>query len=262
MRGMSITKLAAVLIGTTLVIFGCEQAPSSSGQSGSQSNTNGSKPAAPAANTSQPSSEDLSALRTMVKGDEKPAADSSTAALPPGHPPIPGRGASGSGAVAPPPAASASDLKFEAPVDWKPVPPPSAMRKAQYAIPHVEGDSEDGEVVLFYFGPGEGGATADNLARWRGQFTTADGGALPADASKEEKLDAGGLKVTLLDVSGRFAPGAMPGMQATGPRDNYRMLAAVIETPHGPWFVKVTGPANTIEKNRDAIRTFITSAKQ
>ncbi|MBL8879254.1 MAG: hypothetical protein JNG88_09060 [Phycisphaerales bacterium] len=257
MRGLrAIVVFSAALVSITC---GCDQSAPNSNANSSVS----PPPAKPTAESSkspppatQPSNEDLNALRSMVKNDEKPG---TAAGLPPGHPPI-------SGGDAPKPAAAArpsatSDLKFDAPMDWKPVPPRSAMRKAQYAIPKAEGDGEDAEVLIFYFGPGEGGRTADNLARWRGQFTTSDGKPLPDDAGKEEKLEAGGHKVSILDVTGRYAPGAMPGAPDTGPRDNFRMIAAVIETPSGPWFVKVTGPAKTMEANREAIRKFVTTAQ-
>ena len=116
--------------------------------------------------------------------------------------------------------------------------------------------------MVFFFGAGQGGGVGDNLTRWKGQFTAADGAPLPADAAKLESVDAGEQKITLLEVAGRFAPGAMPGMTDQGPRDNYRMVAGVIETPAGNWFVKATGPDATIAAQREAIRKFISSAKR
>lgn len=252
----SLRTIVLIWVGAALMVVGCDQSPSNPSTNSSAKSAPASPKPAAAPASSQPSSDDLTALRSMVKSDEKPSANPN---LPAGHPPIPA-----GDAPKPAPAArptGGAELKFEAPSEWKPVPPRSSMRKAQYAIPKAEGDGEDAEVVIFYFGPGEGGKTADNLARWRGQFTAADGKPLPDDAGKEEKLEAGGLKIVILDVSGRFAPGAMPGMADPGPRDNYRMIAAVIETANGPWFVKVTGPAKTIEAHSDAIRKFVTTAK-
>jgi hypothetical protein len=207
-------------------------------------------PPATASAAPQRNDTELAALRSFVAGDSPRNA----AALPDGHPPI-------SGAAPPPrPTAAASSVKFTAPPEWKPQTPSGAMRKAQYALPAAEGDTEDAELVVFYFGPGEGGNVTDNLVRWRGQVTAADGSPLPADASTEERFDADKLKVVLLDVSGRYAPGALPGRPDPGPRDGYRMLAAVIETPGGPWFVKVTGPARTMAQHREAVRKFLASA--
>lgn len=246
------------LIFVGIVMGACDQSPQKPAQNSGAASTSHGNQSAPAA-AAQPSAEDLSALRSMVKSDDKPTG---TAALPPGHPPIPG--ADSSTAASPPrqPAAGMNELNFSPPMDWKPVPPRSSMRKAQYALPRVEGDSEDGELVIFYFGPGEGGATADNIARWRGQFTQADGSPLPESAGSEEKFEAGGFRISLLDVSGRYAPGAMPGMPDPGPRNDFRMFAAVIETPHGPWFIKATGPERTMAAQREAVLEFLRSVKQ
>jgi hypothetical protein len=40
-------------------------------------------------------------------------------------------------------------------------------------------------------------------------------------------------------------------------KSNYRLLAAIIEAPSGPWFVKATGPAATIEASAKDFREFV-----
>src|SRR3989338_9158151 len=65
-------------------------------------------------------------------------------------------------------------LTWSAPEGWIEETPSSPMRKAQYCLPKVEGDSEDVSVSLFYF-PGQGGSIEDNLNRWYGQFIQPDG---------------------------------------------------------------------------------------
>jgi hypothetical protein len=219
-----------------------------------------SPPVPPTASTetrtdAQPRTKDLAALRSFVVDDKQ-----NSQILPEGHPPI-SQSAVPREPRRPVQTDAVSNLKFDAPGDWKPQTPRSTMRKAQYVLPRTEGDAEDGELVVYYFGPGEGGNVVDNLERWRGQFTQADGSPLPDDAVREERFETSGLKVALLDVSGRYAPGAMPGMPETGPRDGFRMYAAVIETSGGPWFVKATGPARTMDQQREAVRTFLSSAK-
>lgn len=216
------------------------------------------KPAAAAA--TQPGPAERDALRAFVQEQGGPAP---AQGLPPGHPPM---SAAPQSAPAlppshPPVAGAGAELKYDVPPDWKPVPPDRPTRKAQYVLPRVEGDPEDGELIVFYFGPGEGGGVHDNLMRWRGMFTRPDGSPLPADHGTSETFEAGGLRVTLLDVSGRYAPAPMPGMGATPPRDNFRMLAAVVETPSGPWFFKATGPAETMSRHREAIRSMLASVK-
>ncbi len=73
--------------------------------------------------------------------------------------------------------------------------------------------------------------------------------------------EIGQYKVTMLDVSGTFS-GGMGGPMMGGtptPEKDYRMLAAVIETGQGPWFVKLTGPAKTVAKWQGTFDEFIDS---
>ncbi len=241
------TTLTLAILAATLVTA-CEQSPPPPPP----------KPAAEAAAPAAAPKEDVAAIQSMLQGKGS-ATMAPGAELPPGHPPVPGMGSS---AVAAPPSDAKAELQYEPPADWKAVPPASALRKAQYALPRAEGDDEDGELIVFFFGRGEGGSVENNIARWRGQFTKPDGEPLGPEAGVTEIFDAeSGLKVTLLDVSGRFAPGAMPGAPVVGPRDNYRMFAAVVETPGGPWFFKATGPASTMEKHRDALKALLAGAK-
>ena len=60
----------------------------------------------------------------------------------------------------------AAGLTFTAPDTWKKVATSSSMRVAQYALPRAAGDTQDAELVVYYFG-GSGGTVEANLARWR-----------------------------------------------------------------------------------------------
>jgi hypothetical protein len=239
-----------VLLAVTAFIAACDQkAPPATSQA-----------VAPPAQASR--TEDVAAIQSMLQPPNPPAASPvGGQALPPGHPPMPGAQPSappGMPAGHPPTGGSAAGtLKYEPPGDWKPVKPSGSMRKAQYAMPRAESDSEDGELVVFYFGKNEGGGTRDNIERWKSQFTRADGKPLEGDAGKTEEFEVNGLKITLLDVSGRYAPGMMPGAPTIDPKDDFRMFAAVIETPGGPWFFKATGPGATMEAQSAAFRKLL-----
>lgn len=181
------------------------------------------------------------------------------AALPPGHPPITAaprqepRGA----------ATGAAELKFDAPENWKPQPLTSPMRKAHYILPRAEGDARDAELLLFYFGMGEGGTVQANLDRWKGMFVGADGGALPKEASTVESFDVEGLKVTLLNVTGRYVESnMMMGTQSPPTDSDFRMTAAVVETPIGPWFFRAVGPAATMSQHETAMREMLKTVRQ
>ena len=135
----------------------------------------------------------------------------------------------------------AAGIRFAIPRDWSRVPAPSDVRAAQYRIPRAPGDGEDGELLLFFFGTGNGGSAEDNLTRWYGQFTRPDGRP-PRDAATVTGRTVRGLRVTAVDLSGTYL-GGPPG---SAPRPGFRLLAAVVEGEGGPWFFKAVGPAATI----------------
>jgi hypothetical protein len=121
------------------------------------------------------------------------------------------------------------------------------MRRAQYAVPGA-GGAEDGELAVFYFGQGQGGGVEANLDRWYGQFTQPDGGSTRASASRERRT-VGTLAVTVTRARGTFA-GGMPGAGPSTPRPRWALLGAIVETPGGLWFFKLTGPEATVEAAR------------
>jgi len=140
-----------------------------------------------------------------------------------------------------------ASLRYVVPSTWTRVPAGSDVRAAQYTVPRAPGDPEDGEAVLFFFGEGKGGGTDENLTRWYGQFTEPDGRA-PRDAAVVTIRTVNGLRVTAVDLAGTYAGGQMPGGPKGDPKTGYRMLAAVVEGPGGPWFWKTVGPASTMAK--------------
>jgi hypothetical protein len=135
-------------------------------------------------------------------------------------------------------------LRYAVPTTWTRVPAPSDMRAAQYRIPKVAGDTDDAELVLFFFGSGQGGTADANLERWYSQFTRPDGKPVK-DAAVVTIRTVNGLKVTSVDLSGTYKPAPMGGAPG-GPKPDWRMLAAVIEGEGGPWFFRATGPEKTI----------------
>ena len=137
-------------------------------------------------------------------------------------------------------------LRFSVAKVWVRVPAPSDVRAAQYKIPHAASDSEDGELILFFFGKGKGGGVQDNLDRWYGQFTQPDG--KPSrDAAVLTVRTVNGLRVTAVDLSGSYTAMAGPMQQKSEPRSGYRMLGAIVEGEEGPWFFKATGPSATMD---------------
>jgi hypothetical protein len=148
-------------------------------------------------------------------------------------------------------------LTFRIPDRWTNEPPSSSMRAGQIRLPRAEGDPEDGEIGIFYFGPGAGGIEA-NIQRWYGQMQRPDGSPVE-QAARRESLRAGALAVTVIDVSGTLKASSMPGMPPRAEKKGYRMLAAIVEASNGPWFFKGTGPEKTMEAARAPFRAMLES---
>jgi hypothetical protein len=145
-------------------------------------------------------------------------------------------------------------LRFAVPTAWGRVPATSDVRAAQFRIPRAEGDPEDGELVLFFFGASKGGGVEDNLTRWYGQFTQPDG--RPSrDAATLTIRTVRGLKVTAVDLAGTYA-GMGPGSQ---PKPGMRLLAAIVEGSGGPWFWKAVGPAATLAQAKPGFDALLDS---
>ncbi|MEM7048304.1 MAG: hypothetical protein AAF604_01540 [Acidobacteriota bacterium] len=153
--------------------------------------------------------------------------------------PITTRGGGGSPADS---GGGSGQLTVDLPADWTEETPSSPMRQMQASIP---GEAGPGQIAMFHF-PGQGGSVEANLTRWIGQMEMA-----PGDQPRRETFESNGLRVTWLDVAGTMLPSTM-GVGPTERQPNFRMLAAVIEGPGGPWFFKATGPDATLAAQRDA----------
>ena len=70
-----------------------------------------------------------------------------------------------------------------------------------------------------------------------------------------------GLKVTLVDVGGTYVAEMTPGAAQRHNSPNFRLRAAVIETPNGPYFIKLTGPAKTVAAAEKSFEAFLSSVK-
>jgi hypothetical protein len=151
-----------------------------------------------------------------------------------------------------------SSLKFTVPAGWVEEERTSSMRIAQYRLPKAAGDAEDASLVLYYFGQNQGGSTAANIERWVGQIQQADGSASKTK-SKEESLEAHGLKVTTVDVSGTYVAETAPGSGTFHNKPGYRLRAAVVETPKGSYFVKLVGPEKTVAQWNESFLSYLRS---
>jgi len=143
---------------------------------------------------------------------------------------------------------------LEAPAGWKRVQPKSGIVETEFAIPSA-GELPAGRMTVM----GAGGSVQANVDRWYGQFAQPDGSATK-DKATTKTIKIAGSTVTMVDVAGTYKD--MPGGPFAGgktiERPDYRMLAAIIETPDaGSHFLKFYGPAATVAKEADGFRKMV-----
>lgn len=144
--------------------------------------------------------------------------------------------------------AKPSEVVYEAPAAWQKVENPNPMRKATFKIPRAEGDSEDAELSVSQ----AGGSVDANVQRWAGQFERNKD-----DQVARKQMKVGDLDVTVVELHGTFAGGGMPGAPSAGPKTNWAMLGAIVETQGSLTFFKLTGPEKTVQSAKPAFDKFI-----
>lgn len=143
-------------------------------------------------------------------------------------------------------------FKLTAPKGWKREQPRSNIIEHEFALPGEKKEQEPGRVTIM----AAGGSIEANVERWLGQFSN----------RKEEKvepkeIEVAGQQVLLVDISGTFRDQRGPFAPAVE-RPDHRMLAAIVATKeHGNVFVKLTGPADTIEHQAKAFQEFVESLR-
>jgi len=156
----------------------------------------------------------------------------------------------GGPAVSVAPAAAApgapDDIGYDAPAGWTSAPNPSPMRKATFKIPKAGGDTEDAELAV----SAASGGVEQNVKRWEQQFGDAK--------AKTEARTVNGLKVTIVEIKGKFAAGGMMGQPAP-PKDNQMLLGAIVDSGDRQHFFKMTGGDKTVSAARKDFDKFVSS---
>ena len=149
-------------------------------------------------------------------------------------------------------ASEAAGIQWKAPTTWKAM-PDRPMRAGTYSVPAAAGDSEAGELAVFFFGKGQGGDVESNIARWIKQFEN------PTTAPKRATQKINNLNVTTIEVAGTYLFSPSPMSPEKTPKPGFRMIAAVVEAPDGPVFFKFTAPAKTVAANEAAFQALLKS---
>jgi hypothetical protein len=189
---------------------------------------------------------------TTAAAETPDPAGAPSVALPPNHPAIggmtgmsgmSGHGPHGGSAMMPNAGANPEPpgIVWTAPPSWQTSPNPNAMRLATYKV----GDGSELSVAR------AGGSVDANVQRWTAQFD----GTPRVDRSDKQ---VHGLKVTVVRIGGTFLGG---GMSASAPEkhDGWAMVAAIVESTGSPYFFKLIGPSDQVDRARAAFDALVSS---
>lgn len=154
---------------------------------------------------------------------------------------------------------SESDLMLHAPRDrefpgitltipagWEERPRSSDMIHAEYQL---DGPAGVARLTL----SSTGGGLEANLERWRNQFQRQ-----PDDpAPQQTAITVDGKPAMLIELWGTFHD----GFRRDGHQPDWSMLGAAIPTGPAHFFVKLTGPRETVAVHREAIRNLVLTAR-
>lgn len=147
------------------------------------------------------------------------------------------------------------DFKLQFPTAWNKVEAKSSMIEVEVKVPMADGDDSerDGRLTIM----AAGGSIDANIERWKGQFSQPDGSAT-SEKTKVEEIEVDGMKAHMVDISGTYGERARMTAPPTM-REDYRMLAAIIETGTQQYFIKFYGGSTTVEANEERFKNFIKS---
>jgi hypothetical protein len=155
----------------------------------------------------------------------------------------------------------ADGLQFILPERWVAEPAANDVRAGQWRLPASRGAApgpDDGELVVFYFGPVQGGTAQENIDGWRGTIRDASGNPVAGVVTTRR---AGGFKITELIAAGAYRdPAPMAGLPPVL-RPGYQLAGAVIEGPQGNLYWRLTGPAALVTAALPLLRQAIDGVK-
>lgn len=148
----------------------------------------------------------------------------------------------------------AGAVKVNVPEGWVSKPTRSNFRLAQFSIPKAEGDKDDTECVVWFYGLNGSGGINGNIERWISQFEPKD---------RKVKIMTGKSSqgdYELVDITGTWnRPVDMPhgGLKIVREPAS-RLFGLVLIVRHaGDYFVELMGPEKTVAANLEALRTAI-----
>ena len=135
----------------------------------------------------------------------------------------------------------------------------SGMRAASYSYGPLEPDKDSATMAVFHFGKGQGGTIEANMDRWIKQFSLPDGRD-PATAAIRYDRQVAGYPAHVVTLFGIYNESVRPMSPEKIAREEYRLVAIIVEAPGGNVFFKLTGPDKTATIMIEAFITMINQA--
>ncbi|MCH7879601.1 MAG: hypothetical protein IH914_09850 [candidate division Zixibacteria bacterium] len=152
---------------------------------------------------------------------------------------------------------SAAGVTWRIPGDWE-IGAPAPMRAGTYLAGAAEGDDEGAECRVNYFGQGQGGEVQQNIDRWQSQMEISGQEGVFADPLVS-RVKVNGLNVSMVELSGTYLSKSRPMALQFTRKVDFKMFAAIVQAPGGMLFFKMTGPAKTMELQRQGFRQIVGS---
>jgi len=149
------------------------------------------------------------------------------------------------------------DYRTTVPAGWTARKPSSSARLAEYVVP-ATGEAGAAEVVVYFFGKGQGGTVESNLTRWKGQFSIPDGSPVPETVTRDS---SGAFPITFAEYHGTYRRGVGMG-SPDSVRTDQALLAGIAETPRGTMFIQIFGPAARVTNERDGFMKFVRGLRE
>lgn len=145
-------------------------------------------------------------------------------------------------------------MTVRVPDAWTFVKPRALMRRAQFDVP---GNSGSAEAIVFFVGKLGAGPVDANIDRWIRQFTNDDGTAVVDVAPTNRKI--AGFDVVDLEVAGNYSGGMTPAGTPGPAEPDQRLIASIVSTPDGPYYIRLLGPDKTVAANKAALEAMLQS---
>lgn len=137
-------------------------------------------------------------------------------------------------------------ISLTIPAGWQERPPASEFVQAEFAL---DGPGGPARLTL----SSAGGGIEANLERWRGQLTPGPNDPPP----QQSTVSVDGREAVVLELTGEFRDQFSGGV----PQADWSLLGAIIPTGPANFFLKLTGPRETVTAHRQAFRRVVETAR-